>query len=151
MDVDFAPTGREFVSGSYDKTVRIFAQDQGRAREVYHGRRMQKVFAVAWSLDNQYLFSGSEDMNIRLWKARAAQPLAVVDKRHEHALNYREALANKFEQVPEIRRIAHYRHLPKYILNANAKKHAQRESKHRKLKNMELNNPGDWTKPKPER
>jgi WD repeat and SOF domain-containing protein 1 len=27
MDVDFAPTGREFVSGSYDKTVRIFAQD----------------------------------------------------------------------------------------------------------------------------
>ena len=24
MDVDYAPTGKEFVSGSYDKTVRIF-------------------------------------------------------------------------------------------------------------------------------
>ncbi len=24
MDIDFAPTGKEFVTGSYDKTIRIF-------------------------------------------------------------------------------------------------------------------------------
>jgi WD repeat and SOF domain-containing protein 1 len=24
MDVDYSPTGKEFVSGSYDKTLRIF-------------------------------------------------------------------------------------------------------------------------------
>lgn len=34
MDVDFAPTGKEFVTGSYDKTVRIFPADRGHSREV---------------------------------------------------------------------------------------------------------------------
>jgi WD repeat and SOF domain-containing protein 1 len=28
IDVAYAPTGREFVSGSYDKTLRIFGVDQ---------------------------------------------------------------------------------------------------------------------------
>lgn len=32
IDVDYAPTGKEFVSGSYDKTVRIFAADKGHSR-----------------------------------------------------------------------------------------------------------------------
>lgn len=53
MDVDFSPTGREFASGSFDKTIRIFEVGGGQSREVYHGRRMQKVLAVMWSPDNQ--------------------------------------------------------------------------------------------------
>lgn len=32
IDVDYAPTGKEFVSGSYDKTVRIFPADKGHSR-----------------------------------------------------------------------------------------------------------------------
>ena len=34
IDVDYAPTGKEFVSGSYDKTIRIFATDKGHSRFV---------------------------------------------------------------------------------------------------------------------
>jgi len=34
IDVDYAPTGKEFVSGSYDKTVRIFSADKGHSRFV---------------------------------------------------------------------------------------------------------------------
>ncbi len=41
MDLDIAPTGREFVTGSFDKTVRIFGIMDGKSREVYHGKRMQ--------------------------------------------------------------------------------------------------------------
>ena len=44
MDLDYSPTGKEFVTGSYDKTMRIFKVDSGKSREVYHGRRMQKLF-----------------------------------------------------------------------------------------------------------
>ena len=42
MDIDYSPTGKEFATGAYDKTVRIFPVDQGKSREVYHGQRMQK-------------------------------------------------------------------------------------------------------------
>jgi WD repeat and SOF domain-containing protein 1 len=34
IDVDYAPTGKEFVSGSYDKTIRIFPADKGHSRFV---------------------------------------------------------------------------------------------------------------------
>ena len=33
MDVDYSPTGREFVAGSYDRSVRIFGHTGGRSRE----------------------------------------------------------------------------------------------------------------------
>lgn len=70
MDVDYSPTGREFVAGSYDRSVRIFAYNGGHSREVYHTKRMQRVFAVRFSGDASYVFSGSDDMNLRVWKVR---------------------------------------------------------------------------------
>jgi len=42
MDIDYSPSGKEFVSGSFDSTIRIFPINQGMSREVYHGKRMQK-------------------------------------------------------------------------------------------------------------
>ena len=32
LDVDYSPTGKEFVSGSYDKSVRIFPCETSRSR-----------------------------------------------------------------------------------------------------------------------
>lgn len=78
MDIDYAPSGREFATGSYDRTVRIFPINEGRSREIFHGQRMQKVFAVSYSQDNQFIFCGSEDMNIRIWKSIAYKPLGTV-------------------------------------------------------------------------
>lgn len=42
LDIDYSPTGKEFVTGSFDKTVRIFNSNEGRSREIYHNKRMQK-------------------------------------------------------------------------------------------------------------
>ena len=78
IDICYAPTGREFVSGSYDRSLRIFGVDKGRSREIYHTKRMHRIQSVAWTLDNKFVLSGSAEMNIRLWKANAAEKLAPV-------------------------------------------------------------------------
>jgi WD repeat and SOF domain-containing protein 1 len=76
--IDYAPTGREFVSGSYDKSIRIFETNKGHSREIYHTKRMQRLTCVQWTLDNKYILSGSDEMNIRIWKARASEKLGPV-------------------------------------------------------------------------
>jgi WD repeat and SOF domain-containing protein 1 len=53
MDVDYSPTGREFVAGSYDRTVRIFDYNGGHSRDVYHLKRMQRVFCTRFSMDGK--------------------------------------------------------------------------------------------------
>ncbi len=59
MDLDYAPTGREFVTGSYDRTIRIFPVNAGKSREVYHGQRMQKLQFIKIKIINNYKFSKS--------------------------------------------------------------------------------------------
>jgi len=39
---------------------------------------MQRVIAVQWSLDNKFILSGSEEMNLRVWKANSSAKLGVV-------------------------------------------------------------------------
>jgi DDB1- and CUL4-associated factor 13 len=79
MDVEFSPTGEELVSGSYvspghsiqcahrlirgqDRTIRIWRRDQGQSRDIYHTKRMQRVFRTMWTMDSKYLLSGSDDV-----------------------------------------------------------------------------------------
>lgn len=135
MDVDYSPTGKELVSGSYDKTVRIFTTDHGRSREVYHTKRMQRLSCVLWSLDNRYIITGSDEMNIRLWKAYASQKLGVLGHRERMAFQYQDKLKERFAQHPQVRRIARHRHVPKHIYNAQREKHAMVVSRKRKEAN----------------
>eukprot|EP01135_Chromosphaera_perkinsii_P000562 Nk52_evm24s123 gene=Nk52_evmTU24s123 len=118
MDVDYSPTGREFVSGSYDRSVRIFRANEGHSREIYHTKRMQRIFKVLVSADAKYLLSGSDETNIRLWKMDAAEKLGTKSARERSHLEYQEALKEKFKYHPEVKRIARHRHLPKSIYKA---------------------------------
>lgn len=123
-DVDYSPTGKEFVSGSYDKTIRIYNVHHSHSREIYHTKRMQHVVCIAWSLDNRYLFSGSDEMNIRMWKSNASEKLGVIRPRERVAFNYQEKLKEKFAAHPQIKRIARHRQVPKHVLNAQRKMRA---------------------------
>jgi WD repeat and SOF domain-containing protein 1 len=112
LSVDYSPTGREFATGSYDQSVRIFANSAGRSREVYHAKRMQKVFVVRYSRDARYIVSGSDDFNLRVWKATAWDRLKPMNPRQRAKHEYDEKLKERFRHAPEIRRILRHRHLP---------------------------------------
>jgi WD repeat and SOF domain-containing protein 1 len=112
MDVDYSPTGREFVAGSYDHSVRVFAYNGGHSRDVYHTKRMQRVFCVRFSGDGSYVFSGSDDMNVRVWKAEASAQMGVRLPREKHKQAYQTALVNRYKHLPEIKRIVRHRRVP---------------------------------------
>ena len=61
MSVEFSPTGEELVTGSYDRTIRLFQRDKGHSRDIYHLKRMQRVFSTTWTPDSKYILSGSDD------------------------------------------------------------------------------------------
>ncbi|KAE8730341.1 putative Cytochrome P450 [Hibiscus syriacus] len=101
MDIDFSPTGREFV--------RIFQYNGGHSREIYHTKRMQRVFCVKYSCDASYVISGSDDTNLRL-----------------------EAVKNRYKHLPEVKRIARHRHLPRPVYKAANLRRTMIEAERRK-------------------
>lgn len=135
LSVSWSPTGREFVSGSYDRTIRIFSYSAQKAREIYHLKRMQRVFTVNYSADHRYIISGSDDSNLRLWKARASEQLGQLRPREEKALEYRSSLIQKYKHMPEVGRIHRSRKIPKLIKKQTNIAHIQKESRERKLQN----------------
>ena len=150
MSIGWSPTGTEFVAGSYDKTIRIFnvrkeggtashlagVASTGVARDVYHTKRMQRVFCVGYTLDHKYILSGSDDTNLRLWKARASEKIGQLSSREETAIQYRQALVQKYVHLPEIKRIAESRRVPKSVKKETEMAQTQKEKKRRKEENV---------------
>lgn len=134
--VDYSPTGREFVSGSYDKTVRIFEHTVGRGREVYHTKRMQRVWAVLYSLDASYVTSASDDGDLRIWKALRSRPLRPLLDREKTSVLAGEKLIERYQTVDEVRRIAKKRHVPKFVMHMQNTKKEIEKSEKRKRRNV---------------
>ncbi|XP_058120922.1 DDB1- and CUL4-associated factor 13 [Anopheles ziemanni] len=137
--VDYSPTGNEFVSGSYDKTIRIFDALKLNSREIYHTKRMQHVTCVNWSMDNKYVFNGSDEMNVRIWKANAAEKLGSLKMREKNAFNYNAALKEKYAAHPAVRRIAQHRQVPKSVYHEQAKLRTVHLKEKRKEENVRQN------------
>jgi DDB1- and CUL4-associated factor 13 len=45
-----------------DRSIRIWSRDKGQSRDMYHTKRMQRVFRACWTMDSKYLLSGSDDV-----------------------------------------------------------------------------------------
>lgn len=110
---------------------------------------MQKVFSVLWTTDNKYILSGSEDTNVRLWKANPSEKLGVVSEREKAKSEYRETLQQKFKYNEEIRRIGRI-HVPKYIFTARNRRFEKNEARIRKDQNRQINNEALYEDPAPE-
>lgn len=136
MDIDFSPTGEEVVTGSYDKTIRIYRTNEGHSRDIYHTKRMQRVFQTKFTTDSRYILSGSDDTNIRVWRTNASERSGIKLAKQRAQLEYDAALKERYKYMPEIRRIARHRHLPIAVKNAGDIKRTELAS----LKRREDNN-----------
>ncbi|CAK7891123.1 protein Sof1p [[Candida] anglica] len=128
MDVDFSPTGEELVTGSYDKTIRIYRAREGHSRDIYHTKRMQHVFCVKFTTDSRYILSGSDDSNVRLWRSNASDRASIKSSRQRAKLEYDAALKERFKHMPEIRRISRHRHVPIVIKKAGEIKRVETDA-----------------------
>ncbi len=135
MDVSFSPTGEELVSASYDRTIRLWSRAGGHSRDIYHTKRMQRIFAATFTPDAQYILSGSDDGNIRLWRAQANKRSGIKSARQRQKLEYDDALQARYKHMPEIRRIARHRRVPKQVMKAGEIKKEELDAIKRRQEN----------------
>jgi WD repeat and SOF domain-containing protein 1 len=79
-------------------------------------------------MDAKYVLSGSDDGNVRLWRANASDRSVVRTAREAQKLEYDQHLKEQYKHMPEIRRIARRRHVPKPIKKAGEIKRVEIES-----------------------
>ncbi|EGC35809.1 hypothetical protein DICPUDRAFT_151786 [Dictyostelium purpureum] len=139
LDVDYSPTGREIVSGGLDKTIRIFPVDSFKSREVYFTNRMQRIFSVLYTADSRFILSGSDDMNIRVWKAQSSAPMGILSNREKEKLEYQDKIKEKFKEIPELKTISTHRRVPKLVYKKRFIKNEIHKSNMRKIKNVAEN------------
>jgi WD repeat and SOF domain-containing protein 1 len=118
MSCDWSPTGLEFVSGGWDRTVRIWKEGHGTGPEVYHTKRMQRVSSSLFTADARFVLTGSDDGNVRIWKAKASEKLGIITARERAAIEYRDTLKDRWKHDNEVGRIQRNRHLPKPVYQA---------------------------------
>eukprot|EP01108_Squamamoeba_japonica_P008058 TRINITY_DN7019_c0_g1_i2.p2 TRINITY_DN7019_c0_g1~~TRINITY_DN7019_c0_g1_i2.p2 ORF type:complete len:127 (-),score=66.96 TRINITY_DN7019_c0_g1_i2:14-394(-) len=97
---------------------------------------MHRVFAVQFSGDAQYVLSGSDDSNVRIWKSEASAPLRVVTGREKRAIEYRKALRKRFSHMPEVAKIERAQRLPKLIFKVTKQRKIQNDAAKRKDANV---------------
>ena len=97
---------------------------------------MQRIFAVSYTLDAEYVVSGSDDGDVRVWKAHRSRPLKPLLRKEKERVLAAEKLVERHSGIPEIRRIAKKRHVPKHVQFMTKTKKEIEKSQKRKRKNV---------------
>jgi hypothetical protein len=77
--VAFSPDGTRIVSGSSDKTLRLWDARSGQPVGAPLQGHEDQVLSVAFSPDGTRIVSGSRDKTLRLWDAKSGEVLSVLE------------------------------------------------------------------------
>ena len=62
------------------------------------------------------MLTGSDDGNVRIWKAKASDKLGVVTTRERAAMEYRDSLKERWKVDAEVDRVSRYVYFSVYLL-----------------------------------
>jgi WD40 repeat protein len=79
--------GRRVVSGSWDKTLRIWDMETGQCLKVLEGHT-ERVTSLVLSADGRRVVSGSRDKTLRIWDMQNSQCLGVHFLRGVYSMGY---------------------------------------------------------------
>lgn len=102
-------------------------------------------------LPSSLLLVGSDDMNVRVWKANASEALGTQLPRERKKMQYNKALIERHKHLPEVARIVRHRHLPAPIYKAAKLRRVQQDSERRKTQHRIAHSAPGSVKLKPAR
>jgi WD repeat and SOF domain-containing protein 1 len=105
QSLDQEEKGGMIISGSLDRTIRVFSPKSDFKANVFSSSRMTRVLCVSFSLDRNVILSGSEDGNMRVWK----KPFLKENSHYD--------LKKKSSLFPKFPRFTEKFFLPKLIKN----------------------------------
>ncbi|NJO39172.1 MAG: protein kinase [Cyanobacteria bacterium CRU_2_1] len=76
--IAISPDGRYVLSGSDDRTIKLWEVATGKCLRTFKGHR-ERVFAVVFSPDRQHILSASDDQSIRLWSIATGGVVRTLD------------------------------------------------------------------------
>jgi WD40 repeat protein len=66
LSVVYSPDGTKIISGSVDKTIKIWDANTGICLQTLEGHS-SNVYSVAYSPDDKRIVSGSADKTVKIW------------------------------------------------------------------------------------
>lgn len=80
-DVVMSSDGQFALSGSWDKTLRLWDLSTSKTTRMFKGHT-KDVLSVAFSADNRQIVSGSRDRSIKLWNTLGVCKYTIQDEGH---------------------------------------------------------------------
>ncbi|NEN96298.1 MAG: hypothetical protein F6K50_12355, partial [Moorea sp. SIO3I7] len=77
-EIAFSPDGKQILSGSRDKTVRLWDTETGQLIHTLYGHT-DDVTEIAFSPDGKQILSGSRDNTVRLWDTDSGQLIHTLE------------------------------------------------------------------------